>query len=66
MSCVISAYGTNSAGLGVPSVAVPEEDDEIVPSVPVQIQLIAVTTLVKPSAVGLTMNWGNVQVNIML
>ena len=59
----MSAYGTNSAGLGVPSVAVPEEDDETVPSVPVQIQLIAVTTLVRPSEVGLTMNWGKVHVN---
>ena len=62
----MSAYGTNSAGLGVPSFAVPDADDEIVPSVPVQIQLIAVTTLVRPSEVGLTMTWGNVQVNIML
>ena len=52
----MSAYGTNSAGLGVPSFAVPDADDEIVPSVPVQTQFTAVTTLVKPSETGDTIN----------
>ena len=47
----MSAYGTNSAGLGVPSFAVPDADDEIVPSVPVHTQFTAVTTLVRPSDV---------------
>jgi len=61
----MSAYGMNLAGLGVPSFAVPDADDDIVPSVPVHTQLMAVTTLVRPSDVGLTMNWGNVQVKFI-
>jgi len=52
----MSAYGTNSAGLGVLNFAVPDADDEIVPSVPVHTQLIAVTTLAKPSYTGVTIN----------
>ena len=52
----MSAYGTNSAGLGIPSFAVPDADDEIVPSVPVQTQFTAVTTLVRPSKKGDTIN----------
>jgi len=45
----MSAYGTNSAGFGEPKLAVPDADDVTVPFVPVQTQLIAVTTLVRPS-----------------
>jgi len=52
----MSAYGMNLAGLGVPSFAVPDADDDIVPSVPVHTQFMAVTTLVRPSYVGDTIN----------
>lgn len=52
----MSAYGTNSAGFGEPNLAVPDADDVTVPFVPVHTQLMAVTTLGKPSYTEATMN----------
>jgi len=61
----MSAYGMNSAGLGELNLAVPDADDVTDPSVPVHTQLMAVTTLGRPTEVGLTINCGNDHINFI-
>ena len=62
----MSAYGMNRAGLGVPNFTDPDIEDANVPFVPVHTQFIAVTTLLRLSVDGLTMNWGKVHVNCII